>query len=134
MREIRGWDEQGSGAYLAKRGSRLHQGVDLITEIGEPIESFCCGKVTKIGFPYNPANIKRGHLRYVQVTDLNKIKVRVFYIDPCVKVDDIVHKGQIIGHSQDLTQIYHGITQHLHFEVKKSSAYLNPLEYLHLEE
>jgi murein DD-endopeptidase MepM/ murein hydrolase activator NlpD len=132
--KIRGQDVHGSGAYLAKRGSRLHHGVDLVTEINEPIKSFCCGIVSKIGYPYEPTDKGKGHFRYVQVTDLSNIKVRVFYINPLVRVGDTVHKGEIIGTSQDLTQVYPCITQHIHFEVKKTSAFLNPLDYLKLEE
>ena len=132
--KIRGQDAHGSGAYLASRGSRLHQGVDLVTDIDEPIESFCCGIVSKIGYPYDPTSKTKGHFRYVQVTDLNNIKVRVFYIDPLVRIGDTIHKSQIIGTSQDLTKVYPGITQHIHFEVKKTRAFLNPLDYLKLEE
>lgn len=130
-RDIRGWDDQGNGKYLAKRGDRQHKGVDLVTDINEPITSPCAGTVTKIGYPYDPQNIKKGHLRYVQVTDQDKLKVRMFYVEPCVKIGDKIEEDQIIGHSQDLTQIYPGITQHVHFEIKRVSAYMNPIQYLY---
>ena len=128
---IRGQDCHGSGAYLASRGSRKHQGIDIVTEIDEDIKSRCCGEVTKIGWPY--ASKDKSFYRYVQVTDLDGIQVRHFYVKPGVSVGDIVHKGQSIGTSQDLTQTYPGITQHLHFEVKKGGAFLNPLKYLGIE-
>lgn len=129
--KIRGNDKHGSGAYLASRGSRLHHAIDFETSVGEEIGSFCSGKITKIGYPYNPADKKKGHLRYIQVTDKNGIDVRVFYCQPkmAVTVGNIICKGEIIGYSQDLTKIYPGIIQHLHIEAKKDGEVLNLMEY-----
>jgi peptidoglycan LD-endopeptidase LytH len=131
---IRGIDAHGSGAYLASRGLRVHNGVDIVTEIGEEIKSQCRGVVSKIGLPYDPQNSLKAHFRYVQVTDENGLFVRHFYCDPIVEITDIIEKGQVLGVSQDLTKVYPGITQHLHFEVKRGQAYLNPLEYLDIDE
>jgi murein DD-endopeptidase MepM/ murein hydrolase activator NlpD len=135
MRQIRGQDSQGAGYYGAPRGSRKHQGIDFITEKDEFINSFCNGIVTKIGFPYDPnKHPEKGHLRYVEVTDDNGLQVRVFYCKPILRVGDRVIEGlSIIGQSQDLTVVYPGITQHLHFEVKKGKEFLNPMQYLKLE-
>ncbi len=141
MREIRGQDAHGSGAYLASRGvdkngrPRKHMGIDFVTLSGEMINSYCRGRVSKIGYPYNPnRHPNKGHLRYVEVTDEKAIKVRVFYIDPLVAVGDIIECDTVIGVSQDLTEIYEGITQHLHFEVKKGKNFKNPLTYLGIEQ
>jgi len=129
--EIRGTDKHGSGAYGASRGSRTHKGVDLITLKDEMIGSFCCGVVTKIGYPYNPIkHPNKGHFRYVQVTDVDGIAVRSFYLNPLVEVGDLVEVGSIIGQSQDLLEVYEGMTQHIHVEIKKQGEFLNPVEYL----
>ena len=129
--EIRGTDKHGSGAYGASRGSRTHKGVDLITRKDELIGSFCCGVVTKIGYPYNPIkHPDKAHFRYVQVTDEDGVDVRSFYLLPLVEVGDLIEIGSAIGQSQDLLEVYKGMTQHTHFEIKKHGEFLNPVVYL----
>lgn len=126
MREIRGQDAQGSGHWLASRGSRKHLGIDYVCEEGEIICSDIDGTITKIGYPYNPNDKTKGHLRYVEVTDKNRSRVRYFYVKPVVKKGDKIDAGSPVGKSQDLTRIYKGITQHYHLEI---IAYVNPEEY-----
>lgn len=126
----RGIDSQGSGAYGAPRGTRKHNGQDFSVFPGNTILAANAGTVTKIGYPYNPADKVKGHLRYIQITDRNGFDVRYFYVNPFLKLGDRVGKGGEIGISQDLTSIYPGITPHVHFEVKKDGAYINPNDYL----
>jgi murein DD-endopeptidase MepM/ murein hydrolase activator NlpD len=127
---LRGQDSQGSGAFGASRGSRTHNGIDIACMKGSQVLSVCAGKVTKLGYPYNPNDEKKGHLRYVQVTDKDGNDVRYFYVKPSVKVGDTVLSDWIIGEVQGLTDIYEGITDHYHFEVKKDGAIINPHDYL----
>ncbi len=127
MKTIRGRDIHGSGAWQASRGNRKHNGVDIVCLIFNSICSDVGGKVTKIGYPYNPSDDKKGHLRYVEVTDSKKSRVRYFYILPTVKKGDLIEKGDQLGTSQDLTVIYPKITQHYHLEV---IAYVEPIEYI----
>ena len=127
---LRGQDSQGSGAFGAPRGKRTHQGIDFACMKGSLVRSVCNGKVTKIGYPYNPADTVKGHLRYVQVTDENGYDLRYFYIAPSVKLGDNILTNWIVGEVQGLTDIYKGITDHFHFEVKKDGNIINPHEYL----
>ncbi len=127
MREIRGQDCQGAGHWQAPRGERKHNGIDYICDSGDQVIALKDGLVTKIGYPYNPNDTTKGHLRYVEVTDNKKARVRYFYIKPKVKVGDKIRVNDILGISQDLTKIYPGITQHYHLEV---IGYINPEEYL----
>ena len=127
---IRGTDRHGSGAFGASRGGRTHQGIDISCCVGSGIFSVSAGTVTKIGYPYNPGDIKKGHLRYVQVTDGAGFDVRYFYILPKVMVGQKVGVNSPIGISQGLTLIYPGITDHFHFEVKKGGEVINPHDYL----
>lgn len=127
MKIIRGNDIHGSGAWQAPRGDRKHNGVDIICSIFQAICSDVDGKVTKVGYPYNPNDDKKGHLRYVEVTDSQKARVRYFYISPTVKKGDLIEKGDQLGTSQSLCGIYPKITQHYHLEV---IAYVEPLEYI----
>jgi murein DD-endopeptidase MepM/ murein hydrolase activator NlpD len=129
---IRGKDCHGSGAFDAPRsGGRKHRGVDPICKAGIDINPVIPGIVTKIGYPYNPEDEKKGHLRYVEVkmddssTDL---RLRYHYIKPTVQVGDEVNLSTIIGFSQDLTKIFPGITPHVHFEVIENGKYINPAD------
>ncbi len=140
---IRGQDAQGSGVYGAPRGDHTHEGIDFACMTGSLVRAVCAGIVTKIGYPYSQKepdeswskaktekHLKKKALRYVQVTDYNDNDARYFYVDPSVKVDDYVLVGWVVGETQDLTEIYKGITPHLHFEVKKDGQIINPHEYL----
>lgn len=123
---IRGTDCHGSGAYGAKRGKRRHNGIDLACFKGSLIKSLTHGIVNKLGYPYNPSDPKKGHLRYVEV-GLDGNRYRYFYIDPCVAVGDIIEPGMIIGEAQGLCDIYKGITDHIHFEhINATGAFSDP--------
>jgi len=41
-----------------------------------------------------------------------------------------VHTGEALGILQDLTKKYPGITNHLHFSIKKDGVYVNPDDFL----
>lgn len=127
----RSTDQHGSGAYMAPRGYRVHNGIDIQC----PPESIICalrpGTVTKIGYPYDPAkDAKKAHYRYVQITDTMGNDLRYFYVEPGVALDDVIETGQAIGTSQALRRIYPGITEHIHFEVKRNGNYLDPTNFL----
>lgn len=127
---IRGYDLQGAGHFGAPRGNRTHKGIDFVCYVNADVTALSSGRVTKIGFPCDPGDGLKGHLRYVQVTDRNGYAVRYFYVNPTVRVGKSVTVGSPIGLSQDLTTIYRGITQHFHFEVKQGDIYCDPHKYL----
>ncbi len=123
---VRGQDCQGSGGFGAPRGKRKHMGVDIACYKYSQVMSVCAGTVTKIGFPYHPNDPQRGHLRYVQVTDNGNLDHRYFYISPTVVVGQEISKGDVLGVTQGLTEIYKGITDHFHYELKDGDMFLNP--------
>lgn len=116
-------DVQGSGHFGASRGGRSHMGLDLAAEPGTPIHAPINGCVTKIGWPYADPN--KRHIRYVQVT-AGDYDFRVFYVDPCVAVGDTVTVDTVIGHGQSTGEFYPGITEHVHFEIKRGRDYIDP--------
>lgn len=136
MLKIRDVDDWGSGHYYAGRdeGKRRHNGVDIVRDIYEPVRALSPGRVTKVGYPYNPDDPNRGHLRYVQVTDVNGLDVRYFYVQQCVDVGDLIEKGDILGTCANLSLIWPQMTNHYHFEVIKminnKKVFSNPLHYL----
>ena len=123
-------DAQGQGHYGAPRGDRTHVGIDYACWPDSQILAASAGTVSKVGYPYDPNDEKKGHLRYVEVTSPLGYKVRYFYIHPEVAVGDMVCTGDLIGTSQDLRPIYKGITPHVHVEVKQHGMFLDPSKYL----
>jgi murein DD-endopeptidase MepM/ murein hydrolase activator NlpD len=133
MIEIRGSDGYGSGHYGAPRKGRKHSGIDIVIHKNEAITAFEDGTVSKIGFPYNPNDAKKGHLRYIEITVASNDRHRYFYVDAFFSVGDVVERGDIIGYAQGLTEIYPGITEHIHFEVMKpgkGKQFRDPVEVL----
>lgn len=121
---IRSPDIQGAGHFGASRGSRKHNGIDLVLPIGSSVFSPINGAITKVGYPYRDPDKK--HIRYVEITK-DSYKYRVFYICPKVEVGDVVTTKDIIGISQELGNFYKGITEHIHLEIKDiTSKYIDP--------
>ena len=127
--KIRESDNYGSGHFGARRGGRIHRGVDIVAQAGAPWKSLNSGKVTKLGFAYSDDL----SYRYIEVTDEHGHKFRYFYVKalPTLEVGHAVASGDIIGHVQSLQKRYPGITEHVHFEVKDArESYFNPLPFL----
>jgi|SRR5690554_651228 len=115
-------DGQGCGHFGASRGQRTHKGIDMACSPGTPVGSLVTGEVTKLGYPYAGDMVTR----YVEVT-AHGYKFRMFYVDPCVAVGDVVRFGEIVGHSQRLESMDAGGTQHVHVEIKDASGgYVDP--------
>ena len=131
---IRGSDQWGSGKYYASRGGRHHNGLDIVVKPGQQIRPLTGGKVSKIGFPYDPQDDSKGYLRYIQIMDSNGFELRYFYLAPSVTVTQYVTINSVIGFAEDLTKIYPGITNHYHFEVltflNDQKVFINPVHYL----
>jgi hypothetical protein len=73
-------DSAGQGTFGASRGGgkRSHKGTDYEMKAGELVDSPVVGEVTKIGFPYGDDL----SYRYVQITDMDGINHRLFYVEP----------------------------------------------------
>lgn len=128
--KIRGQDKHGAGHYGASRGKRKHNGIDILCHKNESIIAFEGGKITKIWFPYDLNDPKKGHLRYTEITINNGDKHRYFYTDSLYLVGSVVERGDTIAWAQGLKEIYPGITEHYHFEIMKPLAkrrYRNPV-------
>lgn len=124
-------DSMGDGSFGAPRGTRTHNGIDYAVQPDSMVMTLVSGEVTKIGYPYNPSDELKGHLRYVQITDSKGNDVRYFYVLPSVKVGDKVKENDIIGVAQDLQKVYGTrMISHVHLEVKTTeSAFANPETY-----
>jgi len=134
--EDRGSDCWGSGNFGASRGSRTHNGKDVLVPAGSNFFSVSSGDVTKFGYCY------RGEgYRYVEITDREGNRVRHFYIKPNISlmIGDRIGMGALIGTSQDLACKYQAdechsedMPNHVHIEVMSgldSKVFFDPDEY-----
>ncbi|HEY9219468.1 MAG TPA: M23 family metallopeptidase [Phenylobacterium sp.] len=114
-------DSFGSGQFGASRdgGARHHEGVDYISDAGQPVVAPISGFVSKVGFAYDDDN----GLRYVEITNpaLGYV-ARVFYIRADVVVGQAVRVGTPIGEASSLQGRYPGITDHVHLELSAGAG------------
>lgn len=123
-------DAAGSGHFGARRGNRVHNGIDLACAPGSLIESPVAGQITKVGYPYGDDM----SWRYVEVTDKFNYRHRLFYVEPdgCLEIGEHIEEGHAIGASQDITTRYprQGMTPHIHYEIKaEDGTYMDPEEF-----
>jgi len=114
-------DEWGSGHFGARRGSKKHDGLDLIVTPGQPIFSMIDGTVEK----YEQCYLHDTRWKGVQIANA-QLRVELWYMDPTntVAVDEFVQAGQMVGVAQDISikyppteKIPHDMTPHLHVRV-----------------
>ena len=131
-------DDFGAGYFGAPRGDRTHNGIDLAAEPGTVVCSFVKGEITKIGYPYADDL----SYRYVEVTTADGDRVRYFYVVPndlcgTYEIGTEVDVGDPLGVVQDIAGRYDTdtkkMTNHFHFEIKRGSEYLNPVDWLSVQ-
>jgi murein DD-endopeptidase MepM/ murein hydrolase activator NlpD len=120
---LRGEDDWGSGAYGAGRGDRLHRGLDIVAQPGDPILSPMDGELVREAAPYEDDTrysgvLLRGHGAW------EGVEIKLFYLDG--PHEGRVRAGDPIGIAQDLGQKYPGITNHVHVEVRRQGDLLDP--------
>jgi hypothetical protein len=113
---IRGTDTHGSGSYGSPRGKHIHFGADYICIPGQEVVSPDDGKIIRIAFPY-PTMYKDIMFSGVLIRTVY-CELKMFYFEPLkgVLFKD-VSQGQVIGHAQDISLKYVGITPHVHLEI-----------------
>lgn len=114
--KLRDCDPFGCGNFGAPRGTRKHNGIDLIVSPGQDIFSPITGKVTRIAYPY------ASDLSYKGLEIVNEqYKVKIFYINPTVAIPSVVTAGQKIAEAQNIAAKYGStMTNHVHFEVRNA--------------
>lgn len=126
--------------HLLLGASNFHYGIDIAATAGANLIAVIDGKITYTDF--NGANgftIKLENLNFI---------ISYSHVDPhfIVSVGDYVHKGQVIGkvgpkyvqnvpnnpYKDSNGKSTNGATTgpHLHFSIKKSNEYINPLDLL----
>jgi len=122
----RGIDQWGNGAYGSSRGKRAHKGIDFECPKDSFVHSPVSGRVTKLGYCYSDDL----HFRYVEVTDKELGRHRMFYISPMVKEGELISQGDEIGFMQDIAGKYNTqnktMKNHIHYEIIVKGEYVNP--------
>ncbi|XP_045432620.1 leukocyte cell-derived chemotaxin-2 [Pipistrellus kuhlii] len=119
---IRTRDGYGQGHYGASRGSRPHQGVDVLCSDGSTVYAPFSGRIVRQAKPYRKNNaINDG----VQISG-GGFCVKMFYIKP-IRYSGNINKGDELGILLPMQRVYPGIQSHLHIENCDKS---NPTKYL----
>lgn len=121
-------DAAGDGHYHAKRGERLHQGVDYICTPGQtiicPINS---ARVERMAYPY--ADKSYGGV----LLSNNRMELLLFYFEPDEQIfGRTLFKGNAIGIAQDITKRYSDskMTPHIHLQIDS----VDPLLFMNLNQ
>jgi len=118
-----GW---GDGFFSANRnGRRLHQGIDLLADIGTPVLAARSGKVVS-------AKQNNGMGKYVVIKHSDNFNSIYGHLSKIyVANGDFVRQGQIIGLvGKTGNANSRGIQPHLHFEIRRDGVPADPLGYL----
>ncbi len=118
-------DDYGFGHFGAPRGERTHSGQDYLIPPEVQVEAPVAGKIVKNGYAYNDDL----SFRYVRIEKRNGELHDIFYIEPILPEGREVKKGAVIGFSQDLTERYPGIGNHIHYQIKVDGTYVDPETY-----
>ena len=111
---------------FGKRGSRVHQGIDIPMPPGTPIRAARDGVVAAVGSDRTPGY--RGYGNFVLVDHGRGVKTLYAH---CQKV--LVKKGQRIRQGHVVATVGrtgHASTDHLHFEVRIEGRPVDPTPYL----
>lgn len=128
--DIRGCDGWGCGRFGSSRGDRRHMGLDISCAAKQEVFSAVSGVVSKIGYAYRQDIRELKHFRYIEITINENIKMRIFYIEPGVKLKELVEKGKLLGRQQKLGDVYPDITEHIHIEHLIGKNRVDPMKFL----
>jgi murein DD-endopeptidase MepM/ murein hydrolase activator NlpD len=118
--KVRNFDSQGSGAFASRRGHKPHYGEDLIVEPGQEVYAPHDGILKRVVQAYDDTPEFKG----VEIVSENFIS-SILYMDPdAALVGKQVLTGDLIGHAQDISKKYPGITKHIHWQVYIKPSYL----------
>ena len=109
-------DSYGKGYFGASRnGGRVHEGIDLVYEVGNPIFASKSGRIIFAG------NTGKGYGQYIEILHPRGLKSRYAHLSSInISEGDWVTQNQIIGKCGKTGNASHTkITPHLHFEIRE---------------
>lgn len=108
-------DSAGDGHWQARRGDRLHKGIDLLCNPGQDVVAPLAGFVTRIAFPYGDDLSWKG-----VVIQGDWCRIKLYYLDPFVGAGKQVYRGEPIGKAQNISLRYGGeMRAHIHLEFEE---------------
>lgn len=124
---VRGPDRYAAdgGGWHARRSTegrpRLHEGIDLVTFVGQSIVAPVACHFLRIADPY--PDKRDAELLGAMLVDSSGTKIKVLYLDPInEKVGHNLAEGEVFGYAQSLQKMYPGITDHVHVEIWTSDG------------
>lgn len=124
--ELRGNDPTGHGYYGAKRGTRKHKGVDVLSTPGEPCLAPFAGVITKYGYVYKNPKAGKPKMRYVEITG-PVYRTWLMYSTLTARVGDRIFEGEVYGKAQDVSGYWGGsMRNHIHMQVWKNGLLTDP--------
>jgi len=120
-------DAWGRGLFREQRdgGTRRHNGLDVVANVGDKIYAPFEGDIVREAVPYRNDPSYRGVV-LKGVGAWEGYEAKIFYVEG--QLSGRVSKGQTIGTAQNLTIKYPNITNHVHIEVKRFSTLIDPFE------
>lgn len=132
-------DSEGGGLFHDKRGSRKHNGLDLIVYEGQPIYCpFDC-YVTRNTTVYGKVDPQWKGIVLRGINQFANTEIKIFYFTPFVKNGDFIPRGQYIGDAQAISKRFNpNMIDHIHVEirintiegVKDSGQLVDPIDYI----
>jgi murein DD-endopeptidase MepM/ murein hydrolase activator NlpD len=111
-------DPSGKGHYGASRGSRTHQGYDLVCKHGEPVYAPVNGVITRKAYPYGSDQDWTGiEMKCSGVWE--GFSIKIFYMEILPDLDKNVQAGQQIGTAQAISRKWgNHMKDHIHVEIR----------------
>ena len=119
-------DNRGDGLFASSRsGRRIHQGLDLLAQVGAPIFAAKSGRVIS-------ATESKGMGKHIIIRHRDNLTTIYGHLSNIfVRKNDYVRQGQIIGSVGKTGNAKAAdMLPHLHFEIRKNGIPLDPLEYI----
>ena len=119
-------DNFGDGLFAAnRRGKRVHEGLDLLAEIGTPVLASRSGVVVS-------AKRNRGMGNYIVIKhEDHLISIYGHLSQIFVVKNQLIRQGEAIGSVGKTGNANHrDILAHLHFEIRKNGVPQDPLQFL----
>jgi len=119
-------DNRGDGFFAAERkGNRIHEGIDLFAEVGQPVMAARSGIVIA-------ATKSKGMGKYVIIRHCGNLTSVYGHLSQIyVHHYQLLRQGDVIGSvGKTGNANVPGMQPHLHFEVRKNGAPQDPAEYL----